>query len=505
MANKETWPEFLQRLNELYRVRRLGQKTAAGYDLYLVDLSEWKLRFSNRTPLIWVKAEDAESLTASELAESLKDVAREHGWRHQDCIVLLDGDGVALKDQVASQYFPRFVTVDAADQQNILAARSFTGTLLNLICEQIPISNLAPYQTSAPVEGSGFFGREREIGRVLRHPEISFAIMGIRRIGKTSLLKEVKLRLLDQGEDPARVVWLDGSTLSNADQFMEEMVRELRFRELPRLKKREKYLFYFAGFLKRMSKMHGGRITIFLDEADPLLIWARNVPDLLPTLHASMNAGHCRYIVAGFQTLIGELYNQNSPFFMAFEPLRLGPFERKETEDVILRPMRSLRVRFENERELVKRIHNDTRGHPLLVQYYCRELIEQLERRGDRTLSPDGLADIYTSDGFKEQIVNAFRDNVDSPDKALVYALLLSFPESKEAFTQEEMYRTLRRQDCPYSPEQIDQTCDRLILAGILVRKGPKYQFANPIFPRVLRTNENLNYLLAVAKKEAGL
>ena len=76
MADKESWSEFLQRLSELYCVRRLGRKTAAGYGLYLVDFSEWKLRFSNRTPLIWVKAEDAESLSVSVLAESLKDVAR---------------------------------------------------------------------------------------------------------------------------------------------------------------------------------------------------------------------------------------------------------------------------------------------------------------------------------------------------------------------------------------------------------------------------------------------
>jgi len=161
-------------------------------------------------------------------------------------------------------------------------------------------------------------------------------------------------------------------------------------------------------------------------------------------------------------------------------------------------------VRFENEGEVVTRIHTDTRGHPHLVQYYCLQLIEHLERRGDHTLSPDSLNGIYTSDGFKTQIVNTFRDNVDSPDKVLIYALLIAFPESKEAFTQEEMYGAMRRQDCPSSPEQIDRTCDRLVLAGIIVREGLRYHFAHPIFPRVLRANGNLNYLLSVAQKEMG-
>ncbi|MCP4601096.1 MAG: AAA family ATPase [Proteobacteria bacterium] len=336
----------------------------------------------------------------------------------------------------------------------------------------------------------------------MQQPDLNFAIMGIRRIGKTSLLREIRRRLLDQKENPDRIVWMDCSTISSPPHFVQEIVRTLHARELPRLKQPEKYLFFLPNFLKRMSKMHGGRITILLDEADSILTWARDVQGVLPALRASVTAGHCRYVVTGFQNLLSEFYDQYSPLYMAFESLRLGPFEEEDTEDVILRPMRALRVKFKNARDLVSRVHADTRGHPLLVQFYCRKLIEQLEHREDRTLGPDSLGDIYTGDDFRSLIVNTFRDNVSTQGKVLVYALLNYFSEDRETFTQDEMYRALLRKGCSFQPEEIDRVCERLVLAGIFVHKGPRHQFAHPIFPRILRANYNLEHLLSVAKKE---
>jgi hypothetical protein len=472
------------------------------FELFLVDLSDWKLRFSDRTPLIWVRSEARDRLLAPELVESLRDVAREQGWHHRQCIILLDAGGTDLKDQVSTQYFPRFVIVDAEDQDNILAARSFTGSLLNLVCEQVPISSLAPYQTSAPVTGSTFFGREREIARMLTQSETSIAITGVRRIGKTSLLREAHRRLLDQGENPARCVWLDASTLSTPHHFVQEVVRQLRTKELKRLQHPERYWFFFPDFLRRMHARHGGRITIFLDEADDFLLWAREEPEWLTAMRASMNAGHCRCILSGFEILQAELFDQGSPLFMRFERLSLGPFERREVEEVMVKPMRSLRLHLEDVNKLVGQVYTDTRGHPLLVQYYCRELVEQLERRGSRTVGPASLAGIYDSNGFRAQIINSFRDNLKNPEKVLVYALLLSFSESKKEFGQDEMYGALRKQGCPYSAQEIDQACEHLVLAGVFSRHGPNYQFANAVFPRMLLADYNLSFLLSVAQKE---
>ena len=52
--DKEIRSSFIQRLiANKYRVRP-APKTQHGFESYLVDLSSWKLRLSDQTPVIWV-------------------------------------------------------------------------------------------------------------------------------------------------------------------------------------------------------------------------------------------------------------------------------------------------------------------------------------------------------------------------------------------------------------------------------------------------------------------
>lgn len=498
-VDKDHWPDFLHKLKELqHRVRGLESKKPAEYELFLVDLSEWRLRLSMHTPLIWVKAAIASRLPVTELAASLRDIANERGWRHQDCLVLLDGDGRELKTEMIGWDVSCFVIIDHTEQRRILAAHSPTFAMQDVVCEQIPISNLAPYEVGASVEGNRFFGRAAEIRQIIGRPDSSFAITGVRRIGKTSLMKEIRRRLLDQGESLERIAWLDCSTLSSLNQFEQEIVRQLYARELPSMGRQ--YHFSLTDFLSRMYKMHGGRITIFLDEVDKILDWARD--NLSTVFRASANTSDCRYVLAGFQKLMSETYNSASPLYQIVRTVRLRPFERRDTEDIVLKPMRSLRVRFENEQELVTRIQADTRGHPLFVQFYCEKLIEQLEEQATRRLSPKNVDGIYESKDFKDLVLNSFDENVSDEDKLLVYAMLLSFPESKETFQEEEMCDALSRHGVATPPDQIRRACSRLEMAGVLVKEGLRYEFAIPVFPRTLRTDRNLGYWFTGTSKE---
>ena len=54
------WPPLLRLLGEELGYTVRGAKGALGYDTFAVDLSSWKLRLTNRTPVIWVKRADLE-------------------------------------------------------------------------------------------------------------------------------------------------------------------------------------------------------------------------------------------------------------------------------------------------------------------------------------------------------------------------------------------------------------------------------------------------------------
>jgi Cdc6-like AAA superfamily ATPase len=501
----QTTHPLVGKLDDLgYRVQPLGRRNQSGYSLYLVDLSEWKLRLSEVTPLIWVTREDMDSMSVAEISDSLSDLTRLRGWLKRPSVVLADADGSALKSRLAGRSSPTLVVIDSEDQRSVLAARSPTGRLLDLISAQVSIARLAPYVDRQPVCGSRFFGRDREINSIL-DDESNFAILGIRRIGKTSLLEEVRYRMLEQGHKKESMVWLDCQTIKTPDQFTQEVVRQLRVQELKRLKQHGKYFFSLSDFFRRMSLIHKSRITLFLDESDRFLKWARNTSKILETIRAATTAGYCRFLATGFGQLQSELFNQDSPLLMAFTCLTLGHFSKDETKQVVLRPMESLRIKVESGGELVSRIHEATAGHPVMVQTFCRWLVEELDKTGSRKLSPADLEQVYTSDGVRQMVMSLFRQNLETRQKAVVYALLASFPEEKRSYTQSEMNDALRRYQCCYTYDQIDEECDLLVTAGVMTRKGKEFHFSNQLLPQVLRANYPLeDYLVEAAMELAG-
>ncbi|UCH95041.1 MAG: orc1/cdc6 family replication initiation protein [Candidatus Aminicenantes bacterium] len=501
------WPEFVQGLNKYYTVHTRGWKTTAGYKLFLADFSEWKLRFSNPTPIIWVNAEAAE-LRPAELLESLQDVAREQGWRHGECIVLLDREEQGLKSLAANRYLPRFVIIDSNDQHDILEASSFTNDLLDLICDQVPISDLAPYEISKPVTGTRFFGRSSDIQKVIMKSDTNFAVIGPKRIGKTSLLREINRRLKEQTEKGLTAaegpyVFLDCSLIKTPYTFLETLVQKLWPKEISRLHKRTPEVF-FIRFIERMHKVFKSPITIFLDEVDRWFAPANRNQIVLDMFRVSSESEDCRYIVAGFTNLMKETQIGGSTFFKKmFEYIELGPFTKKDLTDLVLTPMTQLRIQIKQQDEVVERIYKETGGIPQLAQYYCLDLIDQLDSQETHQVTPDNLSGIQKKTEFKNLVLGSFQSGIDAEDRCLVYALLTTIPVERDAesFTQQEMSNALNKCGLSFSPEKIDQICDRLSLCGIMTNENDKYRFSIPFFPRVLRMS-GLDYLFSEAKKE---
>lgn len=506
MNSKQSQSQFLQRLGELYRIRRPGTKTSGPHELFLVDLSDWKLQLSDRTPLLWARAELVRNLSSKDLVEGLRDVARERGWLHRSCICVLDGDGSDLKARLADRRSPRFVILDADDQRDILGAHSFTAALQRSIGRQIPISELAPYEISRPVTGSRFFGREPEIRRVISKSDTNYAVVGSRRIGKTSLLREVERRHKLQSAGDASSVFLDCSLIRTPYAYVEALIQELYPSLHSRLAHQTPEVL-FLGLLSAVHKLSGQPITIFLDEVDRWFAPPSQSQELLDMFRVSSESEYCRYIIAGFTELMREPQRVNSPFFKkTFEWIRLSPFSQRNVQDVVLKPMRSLGVKFKEADEIVARIHRETGGIPLLVQYYCLSLTSALDTIDKRIIDPDILEDIPKRPGFRNHVVGPFRQSINAEDRLPIYALLLtrSSEWDTRSFTREDMASALRDIGVAAHLVDLDQSCDRLALAGILTREDGEYRFLMPILPSILR-EDNLDYLVSEAKREIGL
>jgi hypothetical protein len=496
----KVWPALLRLLSEELGYAVLGGKPILGYYLFTIDLSSWKLRLTNRTPVIWVKRSDLAGVSPQHLLQSLADVLRERNLSRKIVLVLLEGESQPLLQHTASPLY-NLVVIGCQEEERILESRRPSGELLDLISAQIPISTLAPYETRAPVTGSRFFGREYEISRILGNPDTNHAILGIRRIGKTSLLREIE-RILQENEDPAHVVYLECSDLLSSDDYIREVVRKLNPRELPRLHL-QKYVFFFPDFLERMGRAYKSKIIFLLDEVDNLVIMQRGSWELLSMLRASANKGACQYILAGFREAMREQYLLDSPFYNFAQEIRLSEFTRRQAHDLILTPMENLRVRIKNQDEVVGRIYDETAGHPNLVQYYCMILLRHLDRTGEREISPASLIDVYSDEGFKSHLLTSFMQNTENRDRALVYAVLMALAESKlRGFSHSFIDAALRKRGIILPQDDIDEACNVLTLAGVLSQKGRDYFFTSPVFTKVLKQTYDLDYLFRKVKEE---
>ncbi|MEZ4674669.1 MAG: ATP-binding protein [Caldilineaceae bacterium] len=496
---RQTIPELLVFFEKHFDQRIRAHHVELGFSIYIIDFSQWKLRLSEATPVIVVPAADLADSSATTLGQSLTDVIRVRKFEQRNPVVLVEGSGHELRRYFRTS-FVSVMVLDAEDQAAILVSRRPSGELLNRLSQQVSLSVLSPYETSKPVTGSRFFGREAEVRRIISS-DANFAIMGIRRIGKTSLLKEIGERYTIHAQESGdklaeeRVIFLDCSSIKSAEHFMQEIVRKLHPQELTRINHRH-FPLHFPDFLNRMAKRYQGPLVFLLDEFDELLVAIANDRDILEALRSSSNTDSARYIVAGFRRLLQEVSNLDSPFFNFVKPLRLKEFTSNEAAAMIIEPMRNLGVHLERANEIVARIVQETASQPNLIQFYCSILIEQLDRMDVRTLTLEMLFSVHESEEFRAFLLNTFMDNTSHLEKAIVFALLVKYYPETTAFDLEAIEDALAEQQVKGFFMDLDQACNNLELAGAFVRKGKLYYFATPIFAEVLMESYNAKYLL---------
>jgi hypothetical protein len=497
---EKDWPRLLSYFNEELGYTVKEGKPSMGYQLFTFDLSSWKLRLSNRTPVVWIKKEDTENVTPKHLMQSMADVLRERNLMRKIVLVVMDADSAPLFRHKTTMNY-NLVLIGVDEQIRIIKSRRPSGELLDVISSQVPISHLSPYETRAPVTGGRFFGREHEISLILSNPDTNHAILGIRRIGKTSLLRETE-RILVEREAVSRVVYLECSDLLATDDYIREVVRKLNPRELPRLEM-QKYVFFFPNFLERMSRQLKSKSIFLLDEVDNLVIMQRGEWELFRMLRASSNKGACQYIIAGFREAMQEQYMLDSPFYNFAQEIRLSEFTRQQAKQLIVTPMENLGVHFRNRDEVVKRIYDETAGHPNLIQYYCLILLRRLDQTGEREINPKSLIDIYSDEGFTSHLLTSFMQNTENREKALIYSIMISGDDAgSKGFGQESIDAILRKEGIVLKQKEIDEACNVLTLAGVIHRKGKEYYFTSPVFTKVLQHSYDLKYLFRKVKEE---
>lgn len=502
-----TLPDALQTIVQRLGFRHESLEEVGGFKTYEVDLTEWGLNLSDRNPCIWVQGARADALAAPTLADSLKDVVRERNWQNRTVLIFVDGSVGSLRTHLPTA-MPAFIVIDRDGQQAIKEAPSPTVAALEIMLGQLPRSQLAPYETNKPVTGAQFYGRQYEINKVMQHPGSSYLFLGIRRVGKTSLLKELKRRMDDQdppGPQQTRRLYVDCTVFSSEEDFLRTLTYHLDRSEMRMLMGRAaESMRYKRMMFDRFASLHGEPITILVDELDRLLKRIGDQAPLWDVLRAAASEGKARFIMAGFRQAMQASTNMQSPFFNMVEPVNLGEFRRSDVQSLVLIPMERLRITIKNPDGVVSRIIRETAGLPNYVQYYCKILLEQLDEQERDTITEDDLRSVYENREFRNFILDTFMSNTEPLERGLIYGLVAATqgPPRHAGFSQKEMYEILAERNLKLNIEELERTCRNLEVAGVLNQVGRDFEFAVPLLQRMLKQTRDVNFLFRRTRDE---
>ncbi|MXP63908.1 DUF3893 domain-containing protein [Roseomonas sp. M0104] len=274
-----------------------------------------------------------------------------------------------------------------------------------LECAQ-PFSHTKPfadYGLYATVPPEMFFGREREYQRIF-DTSGSCVVFGGRRLGKTALLKHIVGRE-HQPENGVVVTYLPADNIGQGRPDRTDKIWELASKEMPDVFGPGQFVKTAEDFARTvkawLGQDHARRVLLLLDEADKF-VWeeASGAGDFkqFRGLQRLMDdtSRRFKFVLAGLNNVTRLVQAQmqivNSPIpQVASDPQRIGPLlgrDARDAEQLIVKPMASMGLRFENQEDIWAVLSN-INYYPVLAQTFCQNLLDDIARDAARSQKHD--------------------------------------------------------------------------------------------------------------------
>jgi hypothetical protein len=330
-----------------------------------------------------------------------------------------------------------------------------------------------PFIAGSWVRAENFFGRSETLREVLDGERNSLWVVGARRLGKTSLLKELEYRVQESRETPfAALYWdLQGSADARglADSLLGSVEDSEAFRRASDVSVESLEGLSVADMLTtlvRRTVRSGWRLLLLVDEAEEFLTVARMDAGVLPRLRRVFQKGpEVRTIFTSTKRLarIDERTDfATSPFMQGFiPPVYLTPLADDECRTLLAQG------RFSEEE--VRVIMERTACHPFLVQLIASRLFES----HDLAATLDQVAD-------DEMVANFF--SVDFQTLEPRERLLLEEASREGSRTRREL--ALVAGD---TEDGVEPALFGLTKMGYIAGDGERYRIGNWFFDRWLR------------------
>lgn len=386
------------------------------------------------------------------------------------------------------------VRMGGRDLRRLFSEPMPAPALYAIIGRQIPIRKFCPYNTQHQARGAMFVNRDKELQSLNYDLVTSFGIMGSRRIGKSSLLLKSYDSLRHRRGFENRVFHYDCRSWG----YWADCVPRILGAIDPRESRRSDYTpDVLVSRLEALSHLRGGPLILIFDEADRIVDFDRSIGwELSSRLSVAAEYNHIRVIFAGYRSVHRLWEDGQSPFHARITPLRLRPFNRKDTEELIRIPMQSVGIQFKDSKEVLDRIWRATEGYPFMVQFLGKRLFEKVADETPGVIHPEDVDEFVEDDDTIRFIYSHFRQNTLVSDLPQVTERLCSvlFAEhvvahgpSPLGWSDDEFLKACRNAGRSLSIDTLDQTLQNLCKAAILTETHGRYRFAFPLIPKVLK------------------
>lgn len=342
------------------------------------------------------------------------------------------------------------------------------NALKKLLLERFTLEELHPFDDQHPVSGPMFRGRDTVLRQILHHPDVSYAIIGPSKMGKTSLI----YRYIEETRRSKRDRLVLHRSLLGVPRREDDLARTLRLMLAGGADAFYDKAEHFEQFVRKFASRHPVPIDIVLDEVDDHCG--------LQTFHILVSLaseGLFRLILLGRWLLARTVLHIADANFVRLQPLRIEPLQAADAELILVEPLTDLQVDCSHVRHEMRAKVNQCGCVPGHVQELGIHLIAQIAARGGKSVT---IEDLNKAGARVLQVsrVCGLINDLSSP-LSRVAALLVILSAGKQgaidplwlrdAFESRGLHVGLRR---------VSELCDELVLHHLLSWSGITYKVA---------------------------
>lgn len=344
----------------------------------------------------------------------------------------------AQSHRQAQIFLPTNIVVISPENLEAMAIQERPiARLMDAILTQSDLTKVSPYILNNATPSRMFYGREREAATVLQTITTnSVALLGSRRIGKTSLIRRLQDEL---GKGRFQPYFGDCQTVRTWSDFADLAQRQWKV-ELPSNFRPN----HLADMVEQLGARGDGQVIIILDEIDQLLDWDQNhstdsVPEAFFRACRSLSQlGAAHFVFSGERRIANRLWDPQSPHWNFCREVQLTQLDQEAATSLLINPLRAMNIEIADLADFEDKVWKLTSGHPQIVQFLGDRLVRSLDERLDRRnlkLNVRDITSISETFEFAEHYIETYWGQATTYEKDISRLIAGGCGTSAEIFT----------------------------------------------------------------------